>query len=94
MKAVFTDAALSDLDEILAYTATEYPSLVAPVEQRIRDVVARVETWPLSARLLEDPAGIHVVPLIRHPFKIFYRVEQDQILILHIHHAARRPWAG
>ena len=94
MKAVYTDAALSDLDEILAYTATEYPSLVASVEQRIRDVIARVETWPLSARLLEGHAGIHVVPLIRYPYKIFYRIERGQIEILHIHHTARKPWEG
>jgi toxin ParE1/3/4 len=37
---------------------------------------------------------IRVVPLVRYPFRIFYQVEQDHILILHIHHAARQPWRG
>jgi hypothetical protein len=33
-----------------------------------------------------------VVPLGRYPYKIFYRVTNDTVEILHIHHAARRPW--
>jgi len=94
VKAVFTDAALADLDEILAYTASNYPSLVDAVERRIRDVISHIEEWPKSARRLHRPARVRVVPLIRYPFKMFYRVERERILILHIHHVARGPWRG
>jgi len=27
-----------------------------------------------------------------YPYKILYRVTADTVEILHIHHAARRPW--
>jgi plasmid stabilization system protein ParE len=32
----------------------------------------------------------------RYPFKVFYRVldEQDEIEIVHVRHSARRPWQG
>lgn len=93
MKAVFSEAALADLDEILSYTATEYPSLTDSLERRFRDVIARIEQWPHGARALENMSNVRVVPLVRYPFKIFYQVERDRILILHIHHTARRPWA-
>jgi len=30
-----------------------------------------------------------VVPLIRYPYKIFYRISNETVEILYIHHAAR-----
>jgi plasmid stabilization system protein ParE len=42
MKIVWTAAALTDLDDLLAYTADNYPTLVDPVEKRIRAVVGRI----------------------------------------------------
>lgn len=92
MKAVFSLAALADLDEILAFTATHYPSLEVKVEQRIREVVSRIEVWPENARRLEGTDNLRVVPLVRYPFKLFYQVERDRVLILHIHHTARQNW--
>lgn len=89
MKVVFTSAALADLDDVLSYTSEHYPLLVHSVERRIRAVIARIEQWPESAREVEQRPGIRVVPLIRYPFKIFYRVAGSRIEILHIHHTAR-----
>jgi toxin ParE1/3/4 len=89
MKVVWTETALADLDEILAYTAEHYPSLIGPLERRIRAVVARVADWPESARQVDDRVGVHVVPLVRYPYRIFYRVADEAVELLHIHHAAR-----
>jgi plasmid stabilization system protein ParE len=33
-----------------------------------------------------------VLPVGRYPYKIFYRVADEAVEILHIHHAAREPW--
>lgn len=93
MNAVFSQAALEDLDTILAYTAIHYPSLEAKLEQRIRAVIARIERLPESATLLEGTSNTRVVPLLRYPFKIFYQVDADRILILHIHHSSRQSWS-
>jgi plasmid stabilization system protein ParE len=35
---------------------------------------------------------VHMAPLIRYPYKVFYRALGDRIRILHIRHTARRPW--
>jgi plasmid stabilization system protein ParE len=90
VKAVFSQAALDDLDHILAYTATHYPSLEAKLEQRVRAAIARIELLPEHAHLLEGSENVRVVPLLRYPFKIFYQADGDRILILHIHHTARQ----
>lgn len=90
MKVVFTAAALSDLKEILIYTSQHYPSSIAPLESRIRAVIAHIQRWPQSTRLVEERRAVRVIPLTRYPFKIFYRVRNDRLEILHIHHSARK----
>ena len=64
------------------------------LESRIRAVVERISRDPPSAPEVEQRSSIHVVPLIRYPFKIFYRVLDDRVRIMHIRHNARRPWRG
>lgn len=95
MKVVFTAAALADLDEILGYTSEHYPAQAGAAEQRIRAVIARVGELPESGRRVEARPGVRMVPLIRYPFLIFYRIVDERVELLHIHHAARRPgWSG
>ncbi|WP_433996583.1 hypothetical protein [Bradyrhizobium iriomotense] len=35
-----------------------------------------------------------MVTVVRHPFRIFYRVSGEVIHIVHIRHTSRRPLAG
>jgi len=89
MKARYSDAARADLDNILAYTAEKFPRQVDSLKQRIRATVERIEAWPHNARLIVGLDDVRVVPLLRYPFKIFYRVEMNEVVILHIHHVAQ-----
>jgi len=93
MKVVFTDGALRDLDAILAFIASKYPAISIAFEGRLASVMRRLGRWPNSAAQVEQRPGVRVIPLVRYPYKIFYRVTDDAVEILHIHHAARRePW--
>jgi plasmid stabilization system protein ParE len=92
MKVVFTAAAQTDLREIGEWLATHYPLVALQVERRIRDVAARIGQWPESGPLSANREGVRIVPVGRYPYKIFYRVAQDALEILHIHHAAQKPW--
>jgi len=53
-------------------------------------VERRIGRWPQSAREVVGRAGVRVVPLIRYPYKIFYRVMPDAVEVLHIRHSARQ----
>jgi plasmid stabilization system protein ParE len=92
MKVVWTDEALRDLEEITAYLLVHYPSVAPALEQRIRAVVARIGRWPESARRSAYRSGVRMVPLGRYPYNVFYRIADDRLEILHVHHSARRPW--
>jgi toxin ParE1/3/4 len=91
MKIIFTETALTDLDEIFEYLASNYPALVSSVEHRINSVLARLQEWPESARKVNQRTNVHVAPLIRYPYRIFYRITDEAIEIVHIRHTSRRP---
>jgi toxin ParE1/3/4 len=89
MKVVYTEEALKDLDAIADWLIVHYPAVAPVVERRIRSVIAR---WPESSRHSTKRPSVHAVPLGRYPYKIFYRVADGTVQILHIHHAAQLPW--
>ena len=76
MKVVFTDEALEDLNNALDFIATHYPGIARAFKLRLRAVITRIGTWPQSAPEVKDQPGIHMVPLIRYPYKLFYRIEK------------------
>ena len=90
MKLVFTEPALSDLDEILGHIQTTYPTALVGFETRMAAIVRRIGLWPESAEQVAARPGVRVVPLIRYPYKIFYRALPDRVEVLSIHHTARR----
>lgn len=89
MRLRFTEAASRDLDIIVAFIDINYPGSVSAFEQRLRQSLTRIERWPERAQIAVSHTGVRMVPLIRYPYKIFYRIGSDAIEILHIHHAAR-----
>jgi plasmid stabilization system protein ParE len=94
MKVEFTNRAVGDLRKISDQSHKEFgASVAAALELRIRRVVEQVGQAPESAPRVEQRPGMRVLPLVRYPFKIFYRIIGDgTVRILHIRHTARRPW--
>ncbi len=90
MKVVYTDEALHDLDEILTYIAANFPAAYQGFERQLRAVERRIGQWPKSARQVAERPDVRVVPLIRYPYRVFYRATPASVEILHIRHSARR----
>ena len=38
--------------------------------------------------------SVHAMYIGRYPYIVYYRVGSDEIFIVHIRHASRRPWEG
>ena len=91
MKVVYTDEALADLEAILEFIASHYPASYASFERRLQTIEARISAWPQSAQEVAQRPGVRAMPLIRFPYRIFYRIQNEVVEILHIYHAARRP---
>jgi toxin ParE1/3/4 len=92
MKVEYSKRAAADLRKVSADSRAFGDAVAAAVEFRIRSIIAHIAARPhIAAKVVERP-GMHVIPLIRYPYKIFYRVFEDRVRILHIRHTSRRPW--
>jgi toxin ParE1/3/4 len=89
MKVVYTDDASEDLDGILSHIASNYPASYDAFLIRLRSVIARIGMWPDSAQEVAERPGVRAVPLLRYPYKVFYRNTGEAIEIMYIHHAAQ-----
>src|SRR5262245_57375073 len=93
MEIRYTEPAREDLADILSYLALNYPNVIAPFQERLRQVAEHISRWPTSARSVPERPGARSVPLGRYPYVIYYDVTESSVDILHIYHAARRqPW--
>jgi toxin ParE1/3/4 len=93
MKVEFAPRATADLRKIGEQSRKAFGDAVAlRLETYIRATIARIGVIPEGAQQLPQRPGVRVVPLVRYPFKIFYMIVADRIIILHVRHAARRPW--
>jgi toxin ParE1/3/4 len=85
MKVEYSRRALADLAKAGRDSWAAFgPAVAQAVERRIREVAARIESAPGSSRELAARPGVHVVPLVKYPYKIFYEVIGEKVEILHI----------
>jgi plasmid stabilization system protein ParE len=90
MNIVYAPRALRDLNGIGAYLVERNPAGAANVFGAIKSSIDTLSFFPQIGRLV-DKAGHRRVPVVRYPYVIFYRIAEDEILILHIRHTSRRP---
>jgi toxin ParE1/3/4 len=90
MKVRYTPRAFSDLDVIRTYIAQLNPAAAGRVVTLIEKIVARLADFPESGQRA-DELDAQVVFSTRYPYRVYYRVPSDAVLILHTRHAARRP---
>jgi toxin ParE1/3/4 len=92
VKPAYSRQALADLNAIAAYyAANASPAIAEAIGKRLRDVVDRICRAPEAAPRVSQRSQIRVATVVRYPFRIFYRVRDDKIDILHIRHTSRRP---
>jgi plasmid stabilization system protein ParE len=95
MKLVYSRRALADIDGIAAYyAANASPAIAESIERRLSDVIDRICRVPEAAPRVSQRSQVRVAAVVRYPFRIFYRVREDTIDILHIRHTSRDPFTS
>ena len=95
MTVEYSNRALADLRKISADSRRAFGDEVAgALAARIRATIKQISREPLSASELEQRPGAHVAPLVRYPYKIFYRMFEDRVRIQHVRHTSRQSWEG
>jgi len=92
MRLVYSKRALADLDQIATYyTAHASPTIAEAIGRQLRVVIERIARHPEAAPQVTQRSQVRVATVVRYPFRIFYRVNDGTIDILHIRHTSRRP---
>ena len=93
MRVRYTPEAFSDRERILEYLKERSASGSRNVAISILEAVQQLADQPLSGYRTDKPS-VRVAFIVRYPYKIFYRVHDDAVEILHIRHTSRRAWTG
>ena len=89
MKVTLTETALSELQEIYAYIATNNLTAARAVVGRIERIIRRIGEFPEIASPI-DGSEIRVFPVPPFPYLIFYTVGEREVIIRNVRHAGRK----
>lgn len=91
MRIVWTDEALDDLKEILAYHyAASGPRTAEAVQRRIIDEVEGLPPFPERIRKSDRIPGARELVINRLPYIAFVKLVPDAIVVLDVVHSARK----
>ena len=93
MRVRYTPRAFADREAIFDYLQKRSPQGARNVESAIVHAIRLLASHPRMAPLTDEP-GVHELTVPRRPYKVYYRIEGEDIWIIHIRDARRRPWEG
>ena len=91
MTVRYRKQALGDIRDIRRYLYERSPSGAVNVFRAINAAINLIEKHPLAAPSSSRPT-VRVKIVARYPYKIFYSIIGDGIVIEHIRHTSRAPW--
>ncbi len=89
----YSRRASRDLEDILSYLSDRSPGGAHNVSRSIAAAIDGLAENPEIGVKTSRP-GVRVRLAVGYPYKVFYRVREDAVEILHVRHAARRVWQG
>lgn len=91
MRILWTDEALDDLEEILAYYYLEAsPRTAAAVERRIIGEIESLPPYPERIRESDRIPGARELVVTKLPYVVFVQVLEDAIVVLNVVHTKRK----
>ena len=90
MKVEYSKRATADLHKVSADSRAFGEMAAAAVEVRIREIIAQIREHPEGRPPAIERPG--VAALVRYPYKMFYRILDNGVRILHIRHTSRQAW--
>jgi plasmid stabilization system protein ParE len=88
MRVIYTKGAREDLNAIVSYLERNYPAVISRFEACLEIVIKRIGDWPESAQEIAERPGVRGVPLIRYPYKVFYKVRSSNRDFVYSSHIA------
>ncbi|MBK8191308.1 MAG: type II toxin-antitoxin system RelE/ParE family toxin [Vampirovibrionales bacterium] len=89
MKIRWTQGALFNLEQAAAYIAQDNPQAAAAIVTAIWKTVQTLRTFPMMGKPWRLP-DVYSVGVARTPYSIRYRLTEEGVEIIRVHHNCRR----
>jgi toxin ParE1/3/4 len=86
----YSRRAQADLDAIYTYFDVGAPAAAQSVKTVIEQRIALLAEFPKIAPETDQP-GVYELTIIQYPYHVYYEISGDEVWILHIRDARRRP---
>jgi plasmid stabilization system protein ParE len=86
---IWTEPALADLEAIADYVAVENPTAAREFVQRVFGHIDKLEKHPCLGPVPPELEKSRYRQIVEPPCRIFYRLGNDQVLILHVMRSER-----
>ena len=93
MKVRYTPRAFADRESIFDYLQKQSPAVAREMQAFIDAQIDTLGAFPERHPVIRE-LGVRVLWLGRYPYLVYYQIRQNEVAIVHIRHAARRPWTG
>jgi addiction module RelE/StbE family toxin len=81
---IWTEPALGDLDEIADYIALDNPAAGRRLVERVFRHVEQLKAHPESGSAPREMRGTSYRQIVEPPCRIFYRLDGDRVVVLHV----------
>ena len=88
-RLIWTEPALSDLDAIADHIALDNPVAAAHLVEQVFECVERLKRFPKSYKCPPELPHSPYREVIVSPCRVFYRIEDDTVCLLHVMRAER-----
>ena len=87
---IWTESALSDLNDIAEYIALENPEAARALVRRVFSTVERLKQHPSSGKFPTELEGKRYREVVSPPCRIFYRYTRNEVIILYVMRSERQ----
>ncbi len=83
-RIIWTEPALSDLNEIAEYIALDKQNAARRLVKQVFSSVDRLQQFPESGRVPPELEQSKYREIVVGPCRVFYRVDQDKVYMLYV----------
>ncbi|MEW6543205.1 MAG: type II toxin-antitoxin system RelE/ParE family toxin, partial [Nitrospirota bacterium] len=88
-RIIWTRRAIEDTQAIKTFIERDSPYAADLVVKRIVAAVEQLPAFPESGRIVPEYQEPTLREIIRPPYRIVYRLRQEEVHVITVHHAAR-----
>ncbi|MGP0095056.1 MAG: type II toxin-antitoxin system RelE/ParE family toxin [Xanthobacteraceae bacterium] len=93
MRIRYSRRAFAEREAIFDYLEKRNPRGARNVMRAINSAIRSLVLHPRLGQVT-NRVGIYELIVPRRPYKVYYRIEREEVWIVHVRDARRRPWQG